>query len=200
MSDFQFSGRDAEEEGPLTLPDRILNWVDRGLIAVSVLSICCMMVLIFLDATLRYTMNKPLRFTVDVVSLYLMSATILLGLSYVLRRGNHIAVDLFIGLVNRRYASAIQGITFLVGSAVTCVMSYELLHSTAESFREGEVMTGIYAWPIWPSKALVAVAFTAITARLLQMGIAGLLAARRGTPDDPKAAQPSHHTTAEGYE
>lgn len=170
--------------------DRVLAIFDKAMMAVASLSLFLIMILIFLDATFRYTMNSPLVFTLDVVTLYLMSSALLSVLSYTLRQGGHISIDLFANLMNRRFYLVLIGLALLAAAGTSAIIAYETTWLSYESWEMDEVMTGIYTWPLWVSKALVAVSFIGLTARLIQCGVFNLLA---GILADDSLAIPIMH-------
>jgi TRAP-type C4-dicarboxylate transport system permease small subunit len=163
--------------------DRILEKFDQAMVIVACLSVFAIMVLIFFDAMSRYLFNHPLTFTFDIVVLYLMSATLLSILSFTLRQGGHISIDLFANLMNHRAYLVLVGFALLGASAICGIMAWEITHLAYESLVMKEIMTGVYAWPLWISKAIVALSFIGLTARLVHIGLSNLIAGLIDIPD-----------------
>lgn len=163
--------------------DGILNVFDQVMVAVASLSLFAIMIMIFFDAMSRYLFNHPLAFTFDIVVLYLMSAALLSILSYTLRHGGHISIDLFANMMNHRVYLVLIGLALLAAAFVSAIMSWEISHLAHESLVTGEIMTGVYAWPLWIGKAIVAVSFIGLTARILHIGLANLFAGLLDIPD-----------------
>ena len=160
--------------------DRVLSVFEMAMVAAAAASLFLIMVLIFADAMGRYLFNSPLSFVFDLVVLYLMSSALLLILSYTLRHGGHISIDLFANMMPRRVYLVLIGVSLLVAAVVTGIIGWETTHLAHESWAMGEVMTGIHTWQLWISKALVAVGFIGLTLRLVHIGLANLIAGLTG--------------------
>ncbi len=160
--------------------DRTIARIELATLALACTALFAIMLLIFLDAVLRYSMNSPLKFTVDVVNLYLISAALLLVLSDTLRRGGHICVDLFAHWMPARLHHATMGIALLGSFAVVAIMANETRVLSWESWHNNETMVGIYAWPLWLSKVIVAFSLALLDLRLLHLGLANLIAGLTG--------------------
>lgn len=165
------------------LIDRILSRLDQLMMGVAAVSLFLIMVLIFADAMARYLFNSPLTFVFDIVVLYLMSAALLSVLSYTLRYGGHISIDLFANMMPRRVYLTAVGISLLIAAFVCGIIAWQTSFLAHESWVMGEVMTGIYTWELWISKALVAVGFIGLTLRLVHVGLANLIAGLTGNDD-----------------
>lgn len=163
--------------------DNLLTIFEKAMTAIASLALFLIMVLIFLDAMFRYIFNSPLAFTFDIVTLYLMSAALLSVLSYTLRHGGHISIDLFANLMNHRLYLVLVGLALLASVGVCGIIARETSGLSFESWEMGEVMTGIYAWPLWIGKAIVAMSFIGLTARLLHCGLSNLLAGLLHIPE-----------------
>lgn len=163
--------------------DRILTKFDQGMMAISATSLFAIMIMIFMDAMARYLFNNPLSFVFDLVVLYLMSASLLSIMSYTLRHGGHISIDIFANMMPRRVYLILIGLALLAGMAVCAMISWQIAHLSWDSFERKEVMTGVYPWPLWIGKAIVALSFIGMTARLAHIGIANLVSGLFDIPD-----------------
>lgn len=172
------SGRAATTSwSALACVDQILTWAEVATLGVAVAAIFVIMLLVFCDATLRYTINRPLSFSSDLIILYLISAAIFPALSYTLRRGGHVNVDLFAAMFPRRVFHGLIGVALLGAAAVTGVIAFKITGMAWDDWVTNEVQTGVYAWPMWPSKAIVAVGIVMFAIRLLHIGATSLIAA-----------------------
>ena len=160
--------------------DQILQAVELVTLVLACISLFAIMALIFVDGSSRYLFNRPLQFASDVVTLYLTSAAFLLVLSYSLRHGIHISVDLFSQSVNSRLRNTLIGLSMLCAVPVVAVMAYQVAFVTLDSWRQGEALVGMYALPVWPSKAIVAFGIAVFNIRLLHLGLANFLAGLTG--------------------
>jgi TRAP-type C4-dicarboxylate transport system permease small subunit len=109
-----------------------------------------------------------------------MSTGLLLCLSDTMRRGGHITVDLFAHWLPRRAYHLTMGIALLLTVGVTTLIAREIAILTWESWSQKELTVGIYAWPLWPSKGIVAFSFALLTLRLVHVGLSQLVAGLTG--------------------
>jgi TRAP-type C4-dicarboxylate transport system permease small subunit len=165
--------------------DRALTQVEKAHTYIAVAALFSIMLFVFVDATLRYAVNRPLNFTSDLVTLYLIAAGIFTVLSSTLRRGGHISVDLFANMLPRRLFDLVIGATLLLSAVAVGIMTIELCRASWEAWIHNEKQIGIYAWPMWLSFAIVAVSFLLFEVRLIHIGIANLVA---GVTDDRRYA------------
>jgi TRAP-type C4-dicarboxylate transport system permease small subunit len=165
--------------------DIALSRIESVLTYIAVAALFLIMVIVFLDAVLRYAVNRPLNFTADLVTLFLISAGIFAVLSFTMRRGGHISVDLFANMLPRRLYCLVVGAGLLLSAVAVGIMTYELCRATGEAWSKNEMQVGIYSWPMWLSIAIVAVSFLLFEVRLLHMGAANLIA---GLVDDARYA------------
>ncbi len=163
--------------------DVILSKFDVGMLTVASASLFIIMILVFLDAMFRYLFNHPLAFTFDIVVLYLMSSSLLSVLSYTLRHGGHISIDLFANMMNHRVYLVLVGLALIIGMFFCGIIAWKTAELAHESFETGEIMTGVYAWPLWIGKAIVSLSFVGLTARLFHMGFANIAAGLLNAPD-----------------
>jgi TRAP-type C4-dicarboxylate transport system permease small subunit len=157
--------------------DGVLRQLEQITMAVAVAALFAIMVLIFVDGSLRYIANAPLKFATDVVILYLISAGFLLVLSYTLREGGHISVDVFTSLFPPRLERFLVSSAYLASIPFIWIMASEMTRSSWESYTHGEVLIGLYAMPIWLSKAIVALSLVMLNLRLLHIGCFNFLSA-----------------------
>ena len=174
------STHDSAGRGAMALIDRIISKMESVTLALACIALFAIMLLVFLDATLRYAFNSPLKFTTDAVTLYLISSALLLVLSYTLRHGGHINVDLFVHLMPARLYDLLIGITLLASLVVIAIMAWQVTSLTWESWQQNELMVGIYPWPLWLSKAIVGVSLIVLVIRLLHVALTHLIAAITG--------------------
>jgi TRAP-type C4-dicarboxylate transport system permease small subunit len=182
MPNFKSDSADTLTSAIFSASDRFLWRVERGTMIVACLAVFAIMVLIFLDAALRYLINSPIKFTVDVVTLYLLSAGIVLVTSYTLRQGGHISVELFADMMPKRLYQFLVGLALLASAYVVGVMAIQTSKLTLEAIHNRELMVGLYAFPMWPSKGLVAFGLSLVTLRITHAGLSNLLAALTSNP------------------
>lgn len=163
--------------------DRAIGALERVTLGLAVAALFAIMILIFLDGVLRYLANHPLAFVNDVVVLYLTSAAFLLVLSYTLRKGGHINVDVFAHYMSPRLQRLLSSVAMLCAVPVLTIMSIEMIRLSWDSYARGEVLVGLYAMPLWLSKAIVAVGLLILNLRVLHLGLFNFLSVVTGDED-----------------
>lgn len=181
----------------MTAIDRALARVEFATLVAACAALFVTMIVVFADAAMRYLFNSPLKFTSDLVTMYLMSTALLLGLADTLRRGGHIGVDLFAHWMSRRVYHVAIGLALLLSAVVTTVIAYETGALAWFSLVQKETTVGIVSWPVWPSKAIVSLAFALMTLRVLHVGVSQLIA---GLTGDESAAISIEHIEEEPTE
>lgn len=160
--------------------DQVLSSIEKGTMVVACAALVAIMVLIFFDGVLRYAINMPLTFTVDIVTLYLISAAFLTVVSYTLRRGGHICVDVFASMFPERVHNTLIGLSLLASGVMVGIMAQVVTEIAYDSWRTNELTVGLHVFTVWVSKAIVAVSLLILLVRIIHLGIASLAAGLTG--------------------
>lgn len=163
--------RKAPEEQPAarvpTRPERWLARLEDWGVAIADAVLGLMMMIVVIDVTMRYAFNSPLRWSYDLLSLFLIPAVFFFSLAQTHRRGEHIAVDFFANLMSPWLRKLVlrTGLVFAAGSAIllTYVLGEEALHSISVQ----ETAFGYYVWPIWIPKVIAALGVLVLTLRIV---------------------------------
>ncbi|MBN9889318.1 TRAP transporter small permease [Salipiger abyssi] len=172
--------------------DTALSAVEKLIMAIVVVVLFLIMIFVAADALLRYTLNSPLIFSYDLVSMYLLPVAMLIPASFVLRRGGHISVDLFALMMPARMQQLLFGISTLACAPVFTIMFYRIMQSSLESYEHGLVTTGMINWPIWLHQAIFSVTTFAVAVRLVHIGITNLFAFVTGADKIAISVLPDH--------
>jgi TRAP-type C4-dicarboxylate transport system permease small subunit len=151
----------------LTALERLLFAIDWLLSRIVALVILTVMVLIVCDVFGRYLFSRPLPWVYDIVSIYVVNLIMYFLASEVLRTRSNIELDLHFRLLPQRLWSALQGIAWLCVAAVLALASWRTWISMGESLAVGEIHPGLYEWPVWAEKAVVAIGLTLLACRIL---------------------------------
>ena len=173
---------------------RIFEWIELRAAELAALPLLAMVVVVTLDVFLRYTLNAPLTWSYDLVSMYFMPAIVFLSLAIVQRQSHHVNVD----LLYLRFPPGMQrfaGALSLVGSG--CVMSLIAFLAGRRAWTalaNDEVVSGPIAWPVWIGPALLAFGAGLFVLR----AIAGLAETVAGRTIAPGAGECEHAEPVEG--
>ncbi|WP_028035502.1 TRAP transporter small permease [Chelativorans sp. J32] len=97
------------------------------------------------------------------------------ALSYTLRKGVHINVDLISSMLPRNVTNLALGLCYLMAAALVALIIWRVSILTHEAWVTGEATVGLYAWPMWLSTAIVPVAFSILMLRILYLAAAYMI-------------------------
>lgn len=144
---------------------RGLELMDLCLMVVAAAAIGAIMIIVTLDATLRYTMNAPLSWSYDLIGLYLMVAVFFLTLPDTLNHHAHIAVDLFQRLIPFRWCHLFLGIGYAMSTWVMVLITWGGFRRLDTAIARGEHIAALIPWPTWVAYLLVVVGSAALVIR-----------------------------------
>lgn len=160
--------------------DRILSRIEAAGLFIACLMILAMMVLIAADAISRYLFTVPLTFTMDLVTMYMLPGAIFLAMSFAMRVGAHVNVDLVLHQMWPRLLRMVTGLTLMVAIVVIALTVWATGHKAFDAWDRASVVTGLHSWIIWPSEALVPAGLSLMLLRMTHMSIENLFAAFTG--------------------
>ncbi|MCB1400387.1 MAG: TRAP transporter small permease [Rhodobacteraceae bacterium] len=164
-------------ERMLVASDKAIGWIEWLALIIACVAVFALMVLVALDASMRYLFNNPFGFTADAVVLYLLPASMFCAFSYTFRRGGHVAVDAITSAFPDRMVHLILGVLFLVAAYPVAEMALGGGRIAWESWINGETTGGGHPAPVWLSKVLVPVGLGLLAVRLCHASIANLWSA-----------------------
>ena len=147
--------------------ERLLDGLDWLLSRAAALVILAVMAMIVCDVAGRYLFGSPLPWVYDLVSIYVVNLIVYFLASEVLRTRANIELDLHLRWLQGRAWSALQGSAWLGVAVVLAVASWRLWLSMGESIASGEIHPGLYEWPVWLEKAVVAGGLALLALRIV---------------------------------
>lgn len=149
----------------LSALDRWLRPVEDSFNLIAALAIFLLMLLGVTQIALRKLFNAPIVGYIDAVELS-MATFAFLGAAYCQRLGDHIRMEIVIGLLKGRALWWAELVSTVAALAIVAVLVWFGWEHFLRSFLIGD--TTIDAeYPVWPSKLLVPVAFFVWFLRLL---------------------------------
>ncbi|MEJ8279950.1 TRAP transporter small permease [Pseudonocardia spirodelae] len=138
--------------------DRVLRTVENAAAAVGLAGVAATVALIVIDVALRYLVGAPLSWSVGFVGDYVLVGLFFLGLSFTVREGAHVRID----LVHKRLGPAGRRVLAVAGSVLTAaflaLVGWGGFLLTAGAVRHGDIpLAGAseLSWPVWTSAVLV---------------------------------------------
>ena len=135
-----------------------LRIIDRITDGAALLGICGMPPLIAImvyEVFCRYVLNAPTIWSFE-LSWMLMGFMFMMGISYALKRRDHVSVDLIHGNLSRRAQAAVDACGFALLLPPMVWLSYRMGKYAWDAFISGET-SGISAWNpvLWPFRTAV---------------------------------------------
>jgi C4-dicarboxylate transporter DctQ subunit len=134
---------------------RALRWLGRavalltgGAIALSAAGLLVSMTLIGWSIVMRYVFNRAPVWVDDAVG-FLLVAIVMLAAAQVLRRGEHIGVDLFTERLPPRAARWAQAWGAFAALVVAVILVHNGWETAMQSRQFGIVTEGRIEWPVW---------------------------------------------------
>lgn len=134
-------------------------WVSNRLLDISAFFLFIMMIHISLDVILKYTINHPIKGTIETVSFYYMVLSVFLPISFVELSRQSISVDIFYNMMSRNLKLACAALAFLVCATVYGGLAWMTFGDAMRSLARNEIAMGENYIPIWPSRFVLPVSF-----------------------------------------
>lgn len=165
----------ATETSPPPIRDalgRLLGRLDRWLSPletlfnfIAALCIFALMMIGVVQIVGRSVFNTPVWAYIDIVELS-MSIFAFMGIAYCQRLGGHVRMELGLSALGPRSRQLAETLAIAVGLFVIAVMIYYGYEHTVRAYTSGD-STIDAELPVWPSKAVVPIAFSLLWLRLL---------------------------------
>lgn len=149
----------------------LITLVERLALLLAVLCVAAIMFIVSYDAFSRYVFRAPLPWAFDVVSYYLLSASVFFAASAAFRSGDHINIDLFRANFRPAIRARIDAIWCLMASGAFAVMTYGAYLEAAKALRRGSFLTGYILWPAWIPYAVISVGCAILALRLVLQAV-----------------------------
>ena len=107
------------------------------------------------DAVLRYTLNRPVAGTLEGVELLLVFA-VFAGLARTQAERGHIAIGLLTDHLAGRPRAALAAVASILALVLFAAVTWVTGAMAARSWQMGEYSPGLIAFPLYPSRVLVA--------------------------------------------
>lgn len=165
------SGAVLEDSSLISRLDRMLFPIERFCALLSGLAIFSLMFLAVYSVTGRKFFASPLAGYVDYIEAA-MPLIAIMGVSYVMRDGTHIRMDMLVGALKGRALWFFELVSVLLMLLLIVFLTWGAWEHFDRSFdcarplcsRDSSIDIGL---PVWPSKLIVPIAFAVLTLRLI---------------------------------
>lgn len=141
--------------------------IERGVSLLSSAVIFAVMIVVSFDVFMRYVMNAPLRWSYDAITLYGLLAIFYFSVSSAYTQNYHLRLDVLYVHFPERLKIVINILGLLATIALIAWIAKINFDEALRASRQGLAISGRYAWPVWPVKAITALGFGLLTVRLL---------------------------------
>lgn len=122
--------------------DRVLD----GLMFLACAILTIAMLLVFVDVVLRYALNRPLGWSLE-VSEYILVGIVSLGMAWLLREEGHVKVDFLINRLKPRAQDLVNGITSAINAIIMLIVTWYGLQAGFQFLQTGAVEEDILLVP-----------------------------------------------------
>jgi TRAP-type C4-dicarboxylate transport system permease small subunit len=129
-----------------------------------------LMLFTVLDVVLRYVFNAPLRSVYEFTE-FMMALIVFLGIPYCGWVGQHIAVDVFAGFLDRPALRLLPALLFFTSAALFALIAYQ---TSIETIATIEQASNLLRWPHYPFRFAVAFGSALFAAVLTIQGVMSL--------------------------
>lgn len=166
----------------LRITSRLLERLEIALAQLAALAMFLIMLTVVTDVVMRYFFSKPLIFSYDLISMYLVVVVFFFALPDTLHRHGHIAIDFFQPYLPQRLRFAGEALAYAAGTIVMALIAWKLSERTWIAFVRDEVPATTIPWPIWLSNLPAALGCWLFALRALYRCVAHFASAVAGRP------------------
>ena len=157
--------------------DRIIT---IGAVLSSVLLIFIMLSISF-DVILRYTINQPLEWAVE-ISEYILVGLTFFAATWVLKRNGHVKMDQLFNHLGPRTQIVLNFITSILSAMACLIIVWYGIVVTLDHIHTGDSYFTTLEFPKWPVSAIIVVGFVLLLFQFLRMTY-GYLTDLKARPD-----------------
>ncbi|MGF7159180.1 TRAP-type C4-dicarboxylate transport system permease small subunit [Rhodoligotrophos appendicifer] len=130
-----------------------LAFIDRAMFQFCAIGLFVIMVLGATDVILNNTIGSGVPATIDISQVMFVSS-VFLALPIVVRKKEHIRIDLFVGVCPDLIKKIAEAISVVLSAAVYLFLAYAMWNLFQASWRVNEQSLSILTFPIYPIKFL----------------------------------------------
>lgn len=155
--------------------ERALRALEAAGMALAAVAFAAMMFVTVVDVVGRYGFNRPLTWSFDLMTQYLMVGGFFLVISAAQASRQHVSIDLIARRLPPRVRAAALAPAFALACLMMAVIAWTGWFGFQRAWSRGLVMDGIIAWPRWPTYLMVAAGSALLAARLAVEALAQVM-------------------------
>ncbi|RJR25884.1 MAG: TRAP transporter small permease subunit [Desulfobacteraceae bacterium] len=147
----------------LAIVETVNTWIGKGV----ALLIPVIMLIMSYEVIMRYIFKAPTIWAWD-INAQLFAMVVFLGGGYTLLQKGHVSIDVIYAKLSTRMRAILDLVTCPVFFIFFIILTWKMTSMTIDSIEEREVLSTVFAPPIYPLKVLATIG----TFLLLMQGIA----------------------------
>lgn len=152
---------------------RAFDWLSEALAWVAGAMIVFALGAVSIDVVLRYFFNAPTAWVMQ-ASEYVMLYVPMLAAGYVLKREEHVAVDIFVGALSPAVRRRLTAVTSLAAGVVAGIVAYGGWLVTSEQFHLGTPTLDAVKIPAFLVTAAIPLGCSVLAVQFLRRALAAL--------------------------
>lgn len=152
---------------------RAFDWLLEALAWVAAAMIALALTAVSFDVVMRYFFNAPIAWVMQ-ASEYVMLYVPMLAAAYVLRREEHVSVDIVVGALSPKAQRRLTAVTSVLGAVVAAIVAYGGWLVTSEQFRLGTPTLDAVKVPAFLVTAAIPLGCALLAAQCLRRALAAL--------------------------
>lgn len=122
----------------------IFDWILDLLCYVSCVLFGCVVIIKFADIVLRYFLNRPLTWDIEITE-YILFSTAFFSAAWLLRERGHVRIDILDSIISEKKRTLLHILHAIVGALVSIILCLMSFLSGLYSYRDGLKVVKIYA-------------------------------------------------------
>jgi len=129
-------------------------------------SIIAILIIVFSSIITRYFFNYVLEWSDEVVS-YIFICSVFFGMAEIMRRREHISVDLLLSGISKRKYSFLELFILIVSLLWCIVMGWQAWAVVVNAFKYGITSSSLLRFPLYISYSFLSIGLTLLTLQIL---------------------------------
>lgn len=122
----------------------IFDWIIDGFACTGGILLGCAIIIKFCDIILRYFLNRPLTWDVELTE-YILFAQAFFGAAWLLKQGGHVRINVLDNFLTERSKTYLHLLHAAIGALVSVILGVMSFIAAIYSYRSGLTVVKIYA-------------------------------------------------------
>lgn len=146
---------------------RVIDAIDTALLAIGCVMLFALMMVVVSDVSLRYLFNRPLTWSFEIISSYLMPGLFFLAASHTLKSNAHVCVDILHNYVGRKTRYVFEALGSTLAAPIFGLATVVSAQNTWQDLQSGAASSSGMELPTWSISLMLPLGFGMLTLRLV---------------------------------